>query len=81
MSMIDMTTINHPDDFDYEKPPIKFRVWLRSVPGFYEQYSGKVDVYACDEEQAKARAFMELKRGAFPDRSAAMWKIERVERI
>lgn len=59
----------------------KFRVWIRSVPGFYEQYDGKVDVFAEDEAQARTRALQELKRGAFPDRGASMWRIERVERI
>ena len=59
----------------------QFRVWLRSVPGFYEQYDGKVDVWAEDEDQAKDRAFLELKRGAFPDRARNMWKIERIETL
>ncbi len=59
----------------------KYRVWIRSVPGMYAQYDGKVDVYAEDTEQAEERALRELKRGAFPDRGASMWKIERVEVI
>lgn len=59
----------------------KYRVWLRSTPGFYEQYDGKVDVFAEDTEQAKDRAFDELRRGAFPDRGRAMWNVERVEVI
>lgn len=59
----------------------RFRVWIRSVPGFYEQYDGKVDVWGENEAQAETRAFLELKRGAFPDRSRSMWKVERVERI
>lgn len=57
----------------------KYRVWVRSTPGFYEQYDGKVDVFAEDEEQARERALRELRRGAFPDRGPSMWKIERVE--
>ena len=59
----------------------KYRVWIRSVPGFYAQYDGKVDVLAEDEDQAKERALMELKRGAFPDRGRSMWRVERVEKI
>jgi hypothetical protein len=59
----------------------KFRVWIRSVPGFYEQYDGKVDVFAEDEEQATERAMVELKRGAFFDRDASMWRVERIEKI
>lgn len=59
----------------------RFRVWMRSVPGFYEQYDGKVDVWADDESQAEDRAFAELKRGAFPDRSRNMWKVERIEKL
>lgn len=59
----------------------KFRVWMRSVPGFYEQYDGKVDVFAEDAEQAKERAYAELNRGAFPDRWRSMWKVDRVETI
>jgi hypothetical protein len=54
---------------------------MRSVPGFYEQYDGKVDVWAEDDEQAKERAFAELKRGAFPERSRDMWKVERIEKL
>jgi hypothetical protein len=57
----------------------KYRVWIRSTPGFYEQYDGKVDVFAEDEEQARERALQELWHGAFPDRGRSMWKIERVE--
>jgi hypothetical protein len=51
------------------------------VPGFYEQYDGKVDVWAEDDEQAKERAFAELKRGVFPERSRDMWKVERIEKL
>lgn len=57
----------------------KYRVWIRSKPGFYEQYNGYVDVFGIDTEQAKTRALMELRRGAFPDRNDSMWTIERVE--
>jgi len=59
----------------------KYRVWLRSRPGFYAQYDGKVDVMADSEDDAAEKALMKLKRGAFFDRDNSMWKIERVERI
>ena len=59
----------------------KYRVWMRSTPGFYEQYAGKVDVVARDEEHAIDRAFAELKRGASPERGRSMWKVEKVERL
>ena len=59
----------------------KYSVWLRSRPGFYERYDGKVDVWAENDDDAIERAFRELKRGAFPDRSRDMWRVDRVERI
>lgn len=58
-----------------------YKVWVRSVPGFYEQYDGCLTVFADDSEQAIDRAFAELKRTAFPDRSRSMWRVEKVERI
>jgi hypothetical protein len=58
---------------------LKFRVWIRSVPGFYEQYDGRVDVYAESYEEAGPRALRELKRTSFPERNASMWRIERIE--
>lgn len=59
----------------------KYKVWMRSVPGFYAQYDGAVEVYAKDDDDAVDRAFEKLKRGAFPDRSRSMWKVEKVERL
>ena len=59
----------------------QYSVWLRSRPGFYEQYDGKVDVWAENDDDAIERAFRELKRGTFPDRSRDMWRVDRVERI
>ena len=32
-----------------------FRVWVRSVPGFYEQYRFKLDVFAEDERKREQR--------------------------
>ncbi len=58
-----------------------FRVYLRSVPGPYEQYDGHLDVTAEDREHATGKALRELRLGSFPDRSAEMWRIEGVEQI
>ena len=64
------------------------RVWLRSAPGFYEQYDGKVDL--CfdsmesfwklqDDDQLLRLAVEKLQRTSFPDRGMSMWKVDRVE--
>lgn len=58
----------------------KYTVWIRSVPGMYEQYSGPVTVYADNDSEAEEMALLKLKRGAFPDRSCDMWRVEKVER-
>jgi hypothetical protein len=59
----------------------KYAVHISSRAGFYAQYDGDVKVWAADEEEAIERAFRELKRGAFPDRSRSMWKVNKVECI
>ncbi len=59
----------------------RYRVYLRSTPGFYEQYNGYTEVFAENEDQAIERAFRELRRTAFPDRGPSMWKTEKVERV
>jgi len=56
----------------------KYKIYLRSKPGFYAQYSGALTVVANDEEQAIERAFLRLKTGAFPDRDRSMWIIEKI---
>lgn len=58
----------------------KYCVWLKSVPGMYEQYSGKITVFANSEDIAIDRVFQKL-RGSFPERSRSMWKIEKIERL
>ena len=58
-----------------------YRVWLRSVPGFYAQYDGKVDVFASDRDEVIDKAFDKLKRTSFPDRNRSMWKVEKIEEI
>ena len=63
---------------------MKCRVWLRSKPGPYAQYNGHVDVdVEIDEDNLKTAAFyaavQKLRRTSFPDRSAALWKSDRVE--
>lgn len=59
----------------------EYDVWLRSVPGMYEQYAGKVAVFADNEDEAVDKALTRLRRTAFPDRNRSMWKVEKVERI
>lgn len=62
-----------------EEKLLKFRVWLRSTPGPYEQYNGKVDVIAANRDGAIAAAFATLERSTFPDRGRSWWKVEKVE--
>ena len=57
-----------------------YRVWLRSRPGFYEQYNGHVDVTASNDTEAVDHAFNKLKRDSFPDRNRSMWIVEKVEK-
>ena len=57
----------------------KYNVWMRSVPGMYAQYDGKVEVYANDEDEAIDNAHAKLRRTSFPDRDRSMWKVDRVE--
>ncbi len=59
----------------------KYRVAIRSRPGFYEQYSGDVEVVAENEDAAVDAAFRKLKSGSFPDRNKDMWKVEEVARV
>lgn len=59
----------------------KYKVFIRSRPGFYEQYSGTVEVTAENEDDAVDAAFRKLKAGAFPDRNKDMWKLEEVTRV
>lgn len=58
-----------------------YRVWLKSVPGMFTQYDGKVDVKAQDEDTAVKNALRKLRTGVFSDRTDRMWKIQKVERI
>ncbi len=59
----------------------KYRVSIASRPGFYEQYSGTVEVSAESEDAAVDAAFRKLKSGSFPDRNREMWKVETVARV
>lgn len=59
----------------------KYRVWFKSVPGFYEQYNGKVEVYAADEDEAIELALLKLRRGSFSDRDDSMWTVTNVEKL
>lgn len=59
----------------------RYTVTMQSVPGLYAQYGpGEIIVYARDDEDAIDRAFRELKRDAFPDRSRDMWRVVNVAR-
>lgn len=58
---------------------LKYRVWIRSMPGFFTQYDGKLDVWARDASEAEDNAYLKLRRGAFPDRDRSMWRTEKVE--
>ena len=57
---------------------LPYRVYVRSVPGFYEQYNGFVEVYAYDAIDAAEKALVKLRTTSFPDRHKNMWKIEAV---
>lgn len=60
-----------------------YRCWMRSVPGFYEQYDGYVDAL-CESDQQEdifLAACLVLRRTSFPDRNSTMWKMERYEVI
>lgn len=59
----------------------KYRVWMRSVPGFYAQYDGSVEVFADSDGDAIEEAYQKLKRSAFPERSRSMWRVIKVELI
>lgn len=58
----------------------KYIVRLTSKPGFYSQYTGNVEVYANNDEEAVDNAFSKLKRGSFPDRDRNMWRVLSVSR-
>lgn len=55
-----------------------YTVWLRSVPGMYEQYVTKVLVNANNEEEAIKKAKLKTKMMGFPDRSPSMWKVDSI---
>lgn len=56
-----------------------YRVFLKSVPGPFEQYDGYVDVWSEDEQEARYDAVQKLRRTSFPDRALDMWKVTSVE--
>ena len=55
----------------------KYRCWMQSIPGPYEQYDGHVDVWCRSDDWSDVftAAVAKLKRTAFPDRTAACWKM------
>ena len=53
-----------------------YAVTLKSVPGYMAQYGpGDVEVWACDEDHAKEKAFRKLQLTAFPDRVPSCWLV------
>lgn len=58
----------------------KFRVFLRTKPGFQQSYDGYVDCLAKNEEEAPREAVKKLRRTSFPDRGFNDWIIEGVEK-
>lgn len=69
--------------FDDGEPPLhKFRVYVRSAPGMWETYSGHVDVWAADQQDAFERSVRELGRTSFPDRRHCdAWVFEKAEAL
>ena len=60
----------------------RFKVRLHSTPSpVWTFYEGAVTVVAEDEDDAKAAAVMKLRLGAFPERPASSWVIDRVEQV
>jgi len=59
----------------------KYRVWMRSVPGMFEQYNGSLEVLASKQSLAFDAACDKLRKTSFPDRNRGMWQLEKVELI
>lgn len=55
----------------------RYRCLMETKAGMYAQYDGHVDVWCetDDWEDIFAAAVRELRRTAFPDYSAAMWRM------
>jgi hypothetical protein len=60
---------------------MNYRVWLRSVPGMYEQFITRCDVTANNKEDAIQKAKIQTQRMGFHDRTPDMWKLEAIEEI
>jgi hypothetical protein len=59
-----------------QRPLMRWRVYLRSVPGMYEQYDGHVDVHSSDAspQELFQLAVAALRASSFPDRRADCWR-------
>jgi hypothetical protein len=73
-----------PSSFDeYDAEPIvrRWRVYLESVSGFSEQYSGYVDVRSAKDARFNLFrcAVAELRQTSFPERSTDCWRFVRAE--
>jgi len=60
--------------------PKRYLVTLQTRSGFFAQYSGAVEVFAKDEDEAVDCALRRLKQTSFPDYSRDMWRVISVER-
>lgn len=60
--------------------PKEYCVRMSSVPAMYEQYTGEVTVFACDEEEAASKALQKFKSTSFHNRNRALWRIDKITR-
>ncbi|WP_033837180.1 hypothetical protein [Xanthomonas citri] len=72
----------HDDDMQ-EQSFQRYRCHMRTRSGMFAQYDGYVDVASAsdDPHELHRAAVAELRRTAFPDYSASMWQLEKVEPI
>jgi hypothetical protein len=55
---------------------------MQSTPGCYAQYGpAEVITWARDEDEATTKAYIDLKRSAFPDRTRDMWRVLGVREV
>jgi hypothetical protein len=59
----------------------RYRVWMISRPGPYEQYDGHVDVSAESEDDLFRLAVQKLRRTSFPDRGEGHWQMVCAEEL
>lgn len=65
-----------------DQPASKYRCYVRSAPGMWEQYEGYVDVWAYSEGEVFDKAVRELTRTSFRDRPGRdSWILQRIEKL